>query len=113
MFVEVHPDFDQKSEGSKYQNSMTQVTMINEKYQWNVMVAGELNNPDDSSFSGNLFSLVETHTMDMDFQLELQTSIRDVTAKLKIKATLHILGGRFKVICTKWKVMGKTDKQVL
>ena len=49
----------------------------------------------------------------MAFQLEVQIYIRDVTEKVKIKATLHRLGGRFESICTQWKVVGKIDKQVL
>ena len=49
----------------------------------------------------------------MAFQLEVQIYIRDVTEKVKIKATLHSLGGRFEAICTQWKVVGKIDKQVL
>ena len=52
-------------------------------------------------------------TMDMDIQLEIQTSIRNVTTKVKIKATFHILGGQFKVICKQCKVMGKTDEKLL
>ena len=33
-----------------------------------------------------MFSLVETHTTDMDFQLEIQTSIQGFNAKVKSKA---------------------------
>ena len=96
MFVGVHPAFDKKSEVSKYQNSTTLVAMAIEKYQWNVMIAGETNDLDDFFFSSNLFSLVDMQTMDMDFHLEVKTTIRDVTVKVKIKATLQSLGYRFK-----------------
>ena len=75
IFVGFHPDFDQESEVSKYQNAMTLVAMAIEKYQWNFMVAGEPDDLDDSSFSRNIFSLADTKTMDMDFQHEVQTSI--------------------------------------
>ena len=50
---------------------MTLVAMEIEKYQWNVMVTGEPDNLDDSSFIRNIFLLVETQTMYMNFQLEL------------------------------------------
>ena len=69
MFVGVHPDFEQKSEGSKYQNSMTLVNMVIEKYQCNIMVAIETDDLDNSSFSRNMFFLVETQTMEMDSQI--------------------------------------------
>ena len=49
----------------------------------------------------------------MAFQLEVQIYIRDVTEKVRIKATLHSRGGRFEEICTQWKVVRKIDKQVL
>ena len=49
----------------------------------------------------------------MDFQLEIQTSIQGFNAKVKSKATIHSLGGRFKAIFMQWKVMKKTDEQVL
>ena len=71
------------------------------------MVAGELDDLDEYYFSRNIFSLLETQTTEVDFQLEVQTSIWDVTVKVKIKATIHSLGGRFKEICTQLKVMGK------
>ena len=71
MFVGVHPAFEQKLEISKYGNSMTPVSMVIEKYQWNFMVAGETEDLDDSYFSSNLLFLVETQTMYMDFQVEL------------------------------------------
>ena len=77
------------------------------------MVVGEPDDLDDSYFSRNIFSLLEMQTTEMDFQLEVQTSIRDITVKVKIKATLHRLGGRFKEICTQSKVTGKTQEQVL
>ena len=57
MFVGVHLDFEQKSEVSKYQNSMTLVDIAIEKYQWNIMVEGEADDLDDSSFSRNMLSL--------------------------------------------------------
>ena len=72
------------------------------------MVAGEPDDLYDSYFSRNIFSLLEMQTTEMDFQLEVKTSIRDITVKVKIKATLHRLGGRFKAIYTHSKVMGKT-----
>ena len=72
------------------------------------MVVGEPDDLDDSYFSRNIFSLLEMQTTEMDFQLEVKTSIRDITVKVKIKATLHRLGGRFKAIYTQSKVMGKT-----
>ena len=72
---------------------MPLVAMVIEKYQWDVMVSGETDDLYDSSFSRNMLSLAQTQTMDMDFQLELQYYIRDVTVKVKIKATLHSLGG--------------------
>ena len=59
MFVGVHPDFENKSEGSKYQNSMTLVAMEIEKYQLNIIVSGEPDDLDDYSFSRNISSLVE------------------------------------------------------
>ena len=93
MFVGVHPDFEQKSEGSRYQNPMLIVAMGIEKYQWYVMVACETDSLDDSSFSRNILSFLETQTMDLASQLELQTTIWDVTATVKIKATLHSFGG--------------------
>ena len=71
MFVGVNLAFDIKSEVSKYQNAMTLVAMEIEKYQWNVMVTGEPDNLDDSSFIRNIFLLVETQTMYMHFQLEV------------------------------------------
>ena len=89
------------------------VSMEIAKYQWNAMVAEETYELDDSSFRRIIFSLVNTQTRDMGFQLEVQTSIQEVTAKVKIKATLNSLGGRFESICTQWKVVGKIDKQVL
>ena len=49
------------------------------------MAAGEQDDLDDSSFSSNIFLLVEMQMMDMDFHLEVQTTIRDVTAKVKSK----------------------------
>ena len=58
MFVRIHPDFDQKLEGSKYQNAMTLVSIAIEKYQWNIMVSGKLYDLYDSSFSRNLLLLV-------------------------------------------------------
>ena len=67
MFVGVHPDFEHKSEASKYQNAMTLVAMEIEKYQWNVIVAGEPEDLDNYSFSRNIFSLVEMQTMDTTF----------------------------------------------
>ena len=67
MFVGVHLDFEHKSEVSKYQNAMTLVAVAIEKYQWSVMVAGEPDDLDGSSFSRNIFSLVQTQTMDMAF----------------------------------------------
>ena len=112
IFIRVHPAFEQKSEGRKYQNSMTLVAMEVEKYQWNVMVEVIPDDLYDYTFGRNLFSLVELQTLDMDFQLEVQTYIWDVTVKVKIKATLHSLGGQCKTICTQWKIMGETDKQV-
>ena len=84
IFVGFHPDFEQESEVSKYQNAMTLVAMAIEKYQWNFMVAGEPDDLDDSSFSRNIFSLADTQTMDMDFQHEVKTSILAITAKVKI-----------------------------
>ena len=93
MFVVFHPAFDQKSEVSMYQNSMLLVSVTIEKDQWDFMVAGEPDDLDKYSFSRNLFLLVETQIMDMDFQLEVQTFIQDVTAKVKRKETLHSLGG--------------------
>ena len=77
------------------------------------MVAGEPEDFGDSSFSSNLFSLVETQTMEIYFQLEVKTSIRGVNVKLKIKGTLYRIGERFKAICTQWKVVGKIYQQVL
>ena len=62
---------------------MTLVAMAVGKYQSNVMVAGESDNLDNYSFSRNLFSLVELHTMDMAHHIDVKTSIRDVTAKVK------------------------------
>lgn len=87
--------------------------MAIEKYSWNIMLSREPDNLDDSYFSRNLVLLVQNQTADMAFQLEVQIYIRDVTEKVKIKATLHSLGGRFESICTQWKVVGKIDKQVL
>ena len=55
MFVGFHPAFDKKSEESKYQNAMTIFSMEIEKDQWNVMLAGEPDDLDDSSFSWSLF----------------------------------------------------------
>ena len=49
------------------------------------MVSSELDDLYDSSLSKNMFLLVDTQKMDMMFQLEVQTSIRDVTAKVKAK----------------------------
>ena len=72
------------------------------------MVVGEPDDLDDSYLSRNILSLLEMQTTEMDFQLEVKTSIRDITVKVKIKATLHRLGGRFKAIYTQSKVMGKT-----
>ena len=73
------------------------------------MVSGQPDDLDDSSFSRNLLLLVETQMMDMDFQIEVKTSIWYVTAKVKSKVTICSLGGRFKLICNQWKAMGKTD----
>ena len=67
MFVGVHPAFEHKSEVSKYQNAMTLVAVAIEKYQWSVTIAGETYDLDGSSFSRNIFSLVQTQTMDMAF----------------------------------------------
>ena len=64
------------------------------------MLADETDNLDAFSFSMNLFSLIKMQMMDMYFQFEVQTSIRGVTAKVKIKAYLHRLGRRFKAIFT-------------
>ena len=66
---------------------------------WNAMLSGETYELDDSSFRRIIFSLVYTQTRDMGFQLEVQTSIQEVTAKVKIKATLNSLDGQFKEIC--------------
>ena len=77
------------------------------------MVLGELDDMDESSFSRNLLYLVDTQTMSMAFQLDVQIIIRDVTAKLKSKVSLHSLGGKFKALCMQWKVMVKIDEQVL
>ena len=101
MFVIVHPAFEQKSEGSKYKNSMMLVAIEIERNMWDIIVAGGPDDLDDSSFIRNISFLLETQMMDMSFQLEVQTSIQCVTAKVKIKATLHSLGGKFKAICTK------------
>lgn len=56
-----------------------------EKYQWNFIVAGELDDLDDSSFSRNLLSLLETQMMEVDFQIEVQTSIKDFTKQVRRK----------------------------
>ena len=113
MFVGFHPDLKKKLEGCMYQHSVQLVAMEIEKYQWNVMVSGEPDDLYESSLSMNMLSLLETQTMELDFQLELQTTIWDITTKLKTKATLHSLGGQFKAFVTQWKVMKKTEKQVL
>ena len=69
MFVGFHPDFEKKSEVSKYQNNMTLVAMALEKYQWNAMVAGETDDLEESFFSRKLFLLTDTQKMDMAFKL--------------------------------------------
>ena len=100
MFIRAHTAFEQKLEGRKYQNAITLVAMAIEKYSWNIMLSRKPDNLDDSYFSRNLVLLVYNQTADMAFQLEVQIYIRDVTEKVKIKATLHSLGGRFESICT-------------
>ena len=109
MFFRVHADFGQISEGINQQNATTIVSVEIEKDHWNLMVAGEPDDLDDYSFRRNTSSLVETQMMDMNSQLEAQTSIWDVTEKLKSKATLHSLSGKFKAICKQCKLMVKID----
>ena len=69
MFFRVHADFGQISEGINQQNATTIVSVEIEKDHWNLMVAGEPDDLEDSFFSRKLFLLTDTQKMDMAFKL--------------------------------------------
>ena len=86
---------------------MTLVTMAVEKYSWNLMVARKPGDLDDSYFSSNMVSLVETQTVDTAFQIEVQIYIWDVTESLKSKQLFTALVDNSRQFVHSVKCLGK------
>lgn len=97
----MHPAFKNSSELAKYDAGMTFVAVAISDDDWKKLCAGELNDEENR----NLFMKIQKDTMLTAIEWENRLG---KSTKLKSKASIHSLGGRFKALITAQKETNPT-----